>query len=173
MLINATRDTTSGPGSRPGTGPARSVRSAQPLMLRWLVGRRRVFGVALAAAGWAAIFAAAMVGRGHLGRAAAAQIVFAAVMIIFAMGEALFAPACPVIIDDRAAPDTAGRYKRLGTSAAVTCCLLGLPVGGAALGAGWDVSLITIVAVACAVASIAIHRLGRQPASGGDAQRSR
>ncbi len=144
---------------------ARAVGGAQLLMLRWLAGRSRVTGVALAAAGWAATFAAVIVGS-HLGRGAAAQIIFAATMITVAMGETLLSSGLPVIIDDRAPPDAAGRYKRLGTLAFVTGCMLGPPVGGAALGAEWGISLLTTLAVACAIASVAAHRLGRQLAPG-------
>ncbi len=87
------------------------------------------------------------------------QVIFAATMTTCAMGEALLSRA---ITDDRSPPDTAGRYKRLGTSAFVTGCMVGPPAGGAALGADWDTSLLTTLAVASAVASIAVHRMGRQ-----------
>ncbi len=143
------------------SGPAaRAVGGTRLLMLRWLAGRRRVTGVALVAAGWAATFAAVIAGH-HLGRGAAVQIIFAATMITWAMGETLLSPGVPVIIDERARPG-AGRYNRLGTVALVTGCLLGPSAGGAALGADWATSLLSSLAVACAVASIAAHRLGRQ-----------
>ena len=164
-IIAATRPTTSGWGSRPVT-EARAVRGAQLLMLRWLADRRRVIGVALATAGLAATFAAETDGSGHPGSAAAAQIVFAATMVISALGEALLSPALPVIIDDPASPGAAGRLKKLGTIALVTGCLLVLPAGGAALGADWRTSLLTTLAVASALASIAAQRLGRQLAPG-------
>ena len=159
-IIAATRPTTPGWGSRPVTEPARAVGGAQLLMLRWLAGRRRVTSVSLAAAGLAATFAAEIDGGGHPGAAAAGQIVFAATMIISAFGESLLSPALPVIIDDPVPPGTAGRRKRLGTIALVTGCLLVLPAGGAALGADWRTSLLTTLAVASALASIAAQRLG-------------
>ncbi len=154
-IITATRHTTSGPGSRPVTEPIRAPRPAQRLMPRSLAGRRRFAGMALAAAGLAATFAAAIAGSGHLGRGAAAQIGFAATVTLFAMGEALRSPAGPVSIDDRTAPGAARRRQWLGAFALVAGGLLGLTVGGAALGAGWGISLLTTLAVACAVASIA------------------
>ena len=112
-------------------------------------GRRRAAGAALAAAAWAAIWAAALAG-GHLGRGGTAQIAFAAIMATCAMGETLFPPGA------------AGRYGRLGIVAFTSCCVLVLAVGSAALGAGWGTSLLTTLAVACAIASSAVHRLGRQ-----------
>jgi hypothetical protein len=126
----------------------------------WLASRPRVTGVVLAAAGWAATFAAVMAGR-HLGRGAALQIIIAAIMITFATAESLLSPASPVIIDDRAPLAAARRYHRLGTIALIIGCLLGPSVGGAALGADRITSLLTSLAVACAVASVAAHRLGR------------
>ena len=113
-------------------------------------GRRRAAGAALAAAAWVAIWGAALAGS-HPGRGATAQIAFAAIMATFAMGETLFSPA---------SPGAAGRYSRLGTLAFITGCMLALAVG--ALGAGWGTSLLTTLAVACAIASSAVHRLGRQ-----------
>jgi hypothetical protein len=157
-ITTATRHTTSGPGRRPVTEPARAPRPAQRLMPRWLAGRRRFAGVTLAATGLAVTFAATIAGSGHLGRGAAAQIGFAATVTIFAIGEALRSPAGPVSIDDRTAPGAARRRKRLGTFALVAGGLLGLTAGGAALGAGWGTTLLTTLAVACAVASIAAPR---------------
>jgi hypothetical protein len=143
---------------------AHAAGGTQLLPLRWLAGRPRVTALALAAAGWAAALAAVI--NGSLGRGAAAQIIFAATMVTAATGEALLSPASPVIIDDLAPPAAAGRYTRLGTLAVSTGCLLGPPVGGAALGTEWSTSLLATLAVACAVASIAARRLGRQQAPG-------
>jgi MFS family permease len=86
------------------------------------------------------------------------QIIFAATMIVVALGETLLSPAVPAIIDGQVPPCAANRYKRLGTVALVTGCILGPPVGGAILGADWETSLLATFAMACAVASIA----GRQ-----------
>jgi hypothetical protein len=159
-IITATRPTTSEWGIRPVTEPARAVGGARLLMLRWLAGRRRATSVALAAAGLAATFAAEVNGGGHPGGVSAGQIVFAATMIISAFGESLLSPALPVIIDDPVPPSAAGRRKRFGTIALVAGCLLVLPAGGAALGADWRTSLLTTLAVASALASIAARRLG-------------
>jgi hypothetical protein len=137
---------------------------ARLLMPRWLAGLRRVAGLALAA-GWAATLAAVIVGS-HLSRGTATQIIFAAVMSTAALGEMLFGPAAQVIIEDRAAPGAAGRSRRLGTVAVVTGCLLGPLACGAALGADWGTSLLTTLAVACALASMAAHRLVRPARSG-------
>jgi hypothetical protein len=157
-IIAATRHAASGRGNRSATEPDRVMGSVRLPLLRWLAVWRRVMSVAFAVAGWTATFAAAIASSGHLGRTGAAQIGFAATMVIFAMGEALFSPAVPVIIDGRAAPGAAGHRKRLGAFALVCGCILGVAAGGVALGAGWATTLLTTLAVACAVASIAARR---------------
>jgi hypothetical protein len=132
---------------------------AAAVTLSLLADRRRVTALALAAAGWAATLAAVIADR-HLGRGAVVQIVFAVTMITFATAEALLYAAPPVIIEDRISPARAARSKRLGIVALVTGCMLGPAAVGAALGADWGTSLLTTLAVACAIASIA-GRLAR------------
>jgi hypothetical protein len=117
--------------------------------------RRRVTGVALAAAGYAAT-SAAVIASGPLSRGAAVQVLFAATMIVCALSEALLSPARRVVTGDGPRP---GRGRsRVGTCALVTTCVLGPSGGGAALGAGWGTSLLTALAVACALAGIATQR---------------
>jgi hypothetical protein len=120
--------------------------------------KRHVTGVALAASGYAAT-SAAVISSGPLSRGAAVQVLFAATMIVCALSETLLSPAVRMITGDRARPGPAGRGRsRLGTCALVTGCLLGPSAGGAALGAGWGTSLLTALAVACALAGIATQR---------------
>jgi hypothetical protein len=128
--------------------------------LPWPAARWRVTSGALAAAAWAATCAAVIVGS-HLGRGGVVQIVLAATMVIFAVGESLLSPSLPAIVDDPAPPAVAGLHNRPGILAFATGCMLGPAAGGAALGAGWATSLLTTAAAACALASIATHRLGR------------
>ena len=128
--------------------------------------RRRGTGVALAASGYAAT-SAAVISSGPLSRGAALQVLFAATMIVCALSETLLSPAVPVVTADRARNGGAGRARsRLGTCALAAGCLLGPSAGGAALGAGWCSSLLTALAVACALAGIATQRLAQRPAPG-------
>jgi hypothetical protein len=144
---------------------AETAGDARLSMPRWLAGPRHVISMALVAAGYGATWAAAVAGHGHLGRVAAAQIGLATCMMICALSGSLLSPACPVIIDGLPRPGTPRRYHRLSALAFVTGCMLGLPAGGAALGAGWATTLLTTLAGACAVASIASQRLGRPATS--------
>jgi hypothetical protein len=136
---------------------ARAAGRAQLLPLPWQAARRRVTGVALAAVGCAATWAA-VAASGPLSRGAAVQVLFAAVMIVCALSETLLSPAVPPVTGARARHDAAGRRNRLGTCALAVGCLVGPSAGGAAAGAGWGASLLTTLAVACAVASIAAQR---------------
>ena len=137
-----------------------TVVGAQLFVLRWLAGRRRTTGAAMAAAAWAVSWAVVLIG-GHLGRGAAAEITFAGAMAVFALGETLLSPTLPAIINDLAPPEAAGRYNGLGVLAFTTGFLLGPVVGGAALGAGWGTGLFTALVLACAGASVAALRLAR------------
>jgi MFS family permease len=137
-----------------------TVVGAQLFILRRLAGHRRTTAAALAAAAWAASWAVVIIG-GHLGGGAAAEIAFAGAMVIFALGECLFSPTLPAIINDLAPPEAAGRYNGLGTLAFTTGFLLGPAVGGAALGAGWGTGLVAALAVACAAVAAGALRLGR------------
>lgn len=133
--------------------------------------RRTLTAAALAAAGYAATLAA-VTASVPLSRAAAVQVLFAATMIVCALAETLHSPAAPAIGADPAGPAAAARAKRLRTRALAAGCLLGPSAGGAALGAGWGTSLLTALAVACALAGIATQRASGSPRSGG-ARRTR
>jgi MFS family permease len=137
-----------------------TVACGQLFVLRWLGGHRRTTGVALAAAAWAATWAVVIIG-GHLGGGAAAEIAFGAAMVIFALGESLFSPTLPAIINDLAPPGAAGRYNGLSTLAFTTGFLLGPASGGLALGAGRGTGLFAVMVLACALAAVAALRLGR------------
>jgi MFS family permease len=136
-----------------------TVVAVQLFILRWLAGRRRTTGAALAAAAWAASWAV-VAGAGHLTGAWAAAAL-ATAMVIFALGECLLSPTLPAIINDLAPAGAAGRYNGLGTLAFTTGFLLGPVTGGAALGAGLGASLFAVLAVACAASAAAAVRLGR------------
>ena len=132
----------------------------QLVVLRWLAGRRRTTGVALAATAWAASWAAVLAG-GRLGSGAAAEAAFVAAMVIFAVGETLFSPTLPAVINDLAPPEAAGRYNGLGVLAFTTGFLLG-PAGGSAALDRWGTGLFTVLIVACLIAAAAALRLGRR-----------
>jgi MFS family permease len=131
----------------------------QLVVLRWLAGHRRTTAVALAATAWAASWAVVIAG-GHLGSGAGAEGAFVIAMVIFALGETLFSPTLPAIINDLAPPEAAGRYNGVGVLAFTTGFLVG-PVAGSAALAAWGGGLFLVLIVACLGAAAAALRLGR------------
>jgi MFS family permease len=128
-------------------------------VLRWLAGRRRTTSVALAATAWAACWAVVVIG-GHLGSGLAAEAAFVVAMAVFALGETLFSPTLPAIINDLAPPEAAGRYNGLGVLAFTTGFLLGPTAGTAALPSGGV--LFTVLIAACLGAAAMALRLGQR-----------
>jgi hypothetical protein len=122
-----------------------------------LAGHKRAVCAVLAIAAWAAT-AAAVIGGGQLGRGAAIQITLAASMAAAALGETMLSRFWQTVDSHPARRGSAVRYIRPGTVAFIAV-LLGSAAIGAALGAGWRVSLFTTLALVCAGASIAVHRL--------------
>jgi MFS family permease len=138
-----------------------TVTGAQLFVLRWLGGRRRTTGAALAALAWAASWVVVIIG-GHLGGGAGADVTFVIATMIFALGESLLSPTLPAIINDLAPPEAAGRYNGLGALAFTTGFLLGPAIGGVALGAGWGTGLFAALVLGCLVATAAATHLGRR-----------
>ena len=133
---------------------------AQLLILRWLAGRRRTTATALAAIAWALTWVI-VIAAGQLGDGAAAAIGFAVAMVTFGLGETLFSPTLPAVINDIAPPGAAGRYNGLSTLAFTTGFLLGPVIGGAALAAGHGTGLFAGLVLACLIAAACALALGR------------
>lgn len=106
-------------------------------------------------------------GRGHRrhppDRGSVVQVAFAATRLTVALGEGPVFPAGPMSTDDRTPPRAARRSHRSGAVALGTGGMLGPPAGGAALNAGWVASVLTALAVACALASLAVHTSHAEP----------
>jgi hypothetical protein len=126
-----------------------------------LAGHWRSISAVLAVAAWAAT-AAAVIGGGQLGRGAAIQIALAASMATAALSETLLSRFWQTVVSDPGRRGSVGRYNRPGAVAFIAV-LLGSAAIGAALGAGWSATLFTTLALVCAGASIAAHRLGQRP----------
>jgi hypothetical protein len=126
-----------------------------------LAGHRRSVCAVLAVAAWAAT-SAAVIGGGQLGRGAAIQITLAASMAAAALGETLLSRFWQTVVSDPGRRGSVGRYNRPGAVAFIAVLLASAAIG-AALGAGWRTSLFTTLALVCAGASIAVHRLSQRP----------
>jgi MFS family permease len=138
-----------------------TVTATQLFVLRWLSGRRRTTGAALACLAWAAAWALVITG-GRLGGGFGAGTVFAAAMVVFALGESMLSPTLSAIINDLAPAEAAGRYNGLGALAFTTGFLLGPAIGGAALSLGWGTGLFAALALSCVLCAVAAVRIGRR-----------
>ena len=93
-------------------------------VLRFLEGRRRTTGMVLACLCWATAWVVTLLAGINL-HGAAAVLAFGGAMMVFAIGEALLAPAQAALINDLAPDDLRGRYNGLYALAWTT----GLAVG--------------------------------------------
>ncbi len=135
-----------------------TVVAAQLLVLRWMVGRRRTVGLALASGCWGLTWLVTLLGR-ELGGGMPAVVVFALAMAIFAVGETLLSISLAPLINDLASDELRGRYNGLYTLAWTTGFAAGPIVAGAALGAGGGQMLMVGLAIVCGFAVLASWRL--------------
>jgi MFS family permease len=134
-------------------------------VLRLLQGHRRSTAVSLVFALWAVTWAV-MVIAGGLGGGAAAVVLFAAAVAIFALGETLMAPSVQPLVNDLAPDALRGRYNAVYTFALTTGYILGPVIAGAALGAGHANAFFLALVGGCLVAALGASRLrGSLPAS--------
>lgn len=136
------------------------VVAAQLFVLRWMAGRRRTAGIALASACWGLTWVVTLLG-GKLGGGMTAVVVFAMAMVIFAVGETLLSPSLAPLVNDLATDELRGRYNGLYTLAWTTGFAAGPVIAGAALGAGDGEALLVGLTIACALATLAAWRLGQ------------
>jgi hypothetical protein len=93
-----------------------TVTGAQLFVLRWLGGRRRTTGAALAALAWAVSWAVVMIG-GHLGGGAVADLTFVAATMVFALVLGCLAAAAAAVRLGRRLPLSANEVSANEVSA--------------------------------------------------------
>jgi MFS family permease len=132
-----------------------AVVAGQLVMIK-LLGGRRPQGLAIAAALFAASWAAVLLG-GHLSVAA----VFAVAMVVFGLGETAIAATVPALVNDLAPDRLRGRYNGAFTLAWTTGFAAGPLASGLALGAGAEDGLIAVFALGSVAVLLGALRLGR------------
>jgi MFS family permease len=134
-------------------------------VLRLLQGHRRSTAVSVVFALWSVTWAVTLI-AGGLGGEAAAVVLFAAAVAIFALGETLMSPSVQPLVNDLAPDALRGRYNAVYTLALTTGYILGPVIAGAALGAGHANAFFLALVVACLLAALGASRLrGSLPAS--------
>ncbi|HUH08571.1 MAG TPA: MFS transporter [Egibacteraceae bacterium] len=133
---------------------------AQLIVLRLMAGRRRTRAIMLACALWALTWAITIV-AGEVTAGAAAAVTFALAMVLFALGETLFSPTIPAIVNDLASDELRGRYNGTYTLAWTTGFMVGPAVAGFTLRAGLGSLLFTVLIVGCVLTALAARVLER------------
>ncbi len=149
----------------------------QLFVLQRIEGRRRTRMVAVMSGIWALAFAALGL-SGLVPGSLLAALLFGACAAIFGLGETLYQPTVPAMINDLAPDHLRGRYNALMSIAWQSASVLGPVVAGVLIGRSWGTAYIVMLVGGCGfVAWLAIfteRRLsplvngqrGRQPVAG-------
>lgn len=133
---------------------------AQLPVLRFMEGGRRTRALVGVCTCWAITWSLVLA-SGGLGAGAAAIVVSAISMGVFAIGETLLSPTLPAIVNDLAPDALRGRYNGVYVLAWTTGFALGPAIGGAVLTRGSSTGLFVGLVAACLCAALAAFRLER------------
>jgi MFS family permease len=143
-----------GPAFAANTG---AIVAGQLVALRLISGRRRTRVLATCAAVWA--FAWTLVAVGALLPTAAAVLAVVVGLGVFGLGETLFSPVNPVIVNDLAPEHLRGRYNALGSSTWTVAMVLGPAIAGLLIGNGLAVLWVVVTVGGSLAASALFLRL--------------
>ena len=121
----------------------------QLVALRMIKGRRRTSMLALCAATWSASWAVIGFSDAASGWVAVAMVIFG--LGLFGLGETLWAPVAPAIINDLATEELRGRYNALQGMTWTVAMIIGPALSGLLIGNGLE-----HVWVACTVGGTAL-----------------
>jgi MFS family permease len=107
-------------------------------------------------ASWLLVLAAGMGGSSYL-----AGVGFLAVSVLFALGEVLFAPAIPALVNDIASDEYRGRYNSAAALSTTVGMIIGPLLAGVALQAGRADVFFIGLAIGCLLMVPAWSRLSR------------
>ena len=130
---------------------------AQVWVLRRIEGRSRSRLMAFAALVWAAFWAVVAVSAGFSPLVSGALI--AAGFGIFALGEMIFSPVGPSLINAFAPPHLRGRYNAVGGLVWGVSGSVGPVVAGLVIGSGWGITWALGLAVGCLGAAAVLSSL--------------
>lgn len=132
----------------------------QLFVLRRIEGHSRARVLALVGALWAVSWL--LLG---LSGAAGGTVVVAALLlatpVLFAVGETLWQPVLPALVNDLAPEALRGRYNAFSSLTWLVAGMLGPAVAGLLIGAGHATAWVVVVVVGCLVASLLALRLRR------------
>jgi len=133
---------------------------AQLVVLRLMRGRRRTSGLIALSGLWALAWVLTLA-AGGLGSGSAAVVGFAAVNVVFALGETLVSPTLPAIVNELAPDGLRGRYNGVYVLAWTMGFACGPVIAGLGLSGGHSTALFLGLIAACGLAAVASARLAR------------
>ena len=129
----------------------------QLLVIRLIQGRRRTRVLQLVGVLWALSWV--VLGLAVPAAGALALVLVVLSPIVFAVGETLFQPVAPAIVNDLAPEHLRGRYNTFGSLSWSISGMLGPAIAGALLGAGLGALWITTVTAGCLIATLLALRI--------------
>jgi MFS family permease len=136
----------------------------QLFVLQRIEGRRRTRLLVVMCAVWGTAFLA-LGATGLVPGTLAAALLFGACASIFGLGETLFQPTLPAMVNDLAPDHLRGRYNALTSIAWQGASVVGPAVAGVLLGHGWSTAYVVMLVVGIAlVAWLALLAERRLPA---------
>ena len=136
-----------------------SIVVAQLVALRLIEGRSRTRMLALCAAIWSVSWAVIALSDAVSGAAAVTLVVVG--LGTFGLGETLWAPVAPAIVNDLAAEELRGRYNALQGMTWTVAMIVGPALAGLLLGNGLVHAWVACTVGGTAVASVLFLRLRR------------
>ena len=128
-----------------------SIVALQLVVLRWIQGRSRSRLIAVVAVLWAASWL--LLGLTSLVPTTVAVIGVCLSTFVFALGETLWAPIVPSLVNDLAPDRLRGRYNSMQSLVWGVSGALGPALTGLLLGAGWVAAWVVLVVGGCLVAA--------------------
>ncbi len=129
----------------------------QLLVIRLIQGRRRTRVLQLVGLLWALSWLVLGLAVPAAGGIAILLVLLSP--IVFAVGETLFQPVAPAIVNDLAPEHLRGRYNTFGSLAWSISGMIGPAIAGALLGAGFAALWITTVTAGCLIGTVLAFRI--------------
>ena len=134
-----------------------TIVAAQLLVLRFIAGRSRSYLVLAVAVIWGLSWI--LTGASLLAAPAVALVMVLVASGVFALGETLWAPVAPSLVNDLAPEHLRGRYNSTMSLVWSISSIIGPGIAGLMLGAGLTVEWIVVLVAGCAAAAVMAVRL--------------
>jgi len=122
-------------------------------VLQRIEGRRRTRLLVVMSAIWAVAFLA-LGASGLAPGSLLGALLFGACLAVFGLGETLYQPTAPAMVNDLAPDHLRGRYNALMSIAWQLASVVGPPVAGLLIGRGWGSAYVAMLVTGCALVAV-------------------